>query len=227
MLFRTLITEIRGPRVISNSNQNWIHLMPVLYSVFVLDLRIIRWETKGEKRCCTMKNEAGRRIDNVKMTESITGTNWSGGSASRASRSRFPAVTRRIVQRDGKPTWRMLASSSRYTRSSSSTRFPADSLNVGWRPVLVRAGHTTLTSRGHNTMVVFTATNFCGSEKPLDHVMPWRFFDPAYCFGQGWSQGSQWSPHHFGVERSDRVAYAGFMAICRLCGIRRILNPVE
>jgi hypothetical protein len=49
MLFRTLITEIRGPRVISNSNQNWIHLMPVLYSVFVLDLRIIRWETKGKR----------------------------------------------------------------------------------------------------------------------------------------------------------------------------------
>ena len=48
-LFRTLITEIRGPRVISNSNQNWIHLMPVLYSVFVLDLRIIRWETKGKR----------------------------------------------------------------------------------------------------------------------------------------------------------------------------------
>ena len=49
MLFRTLITEIRGPRVISNSNQNWIYIMPVLYSVFVLDLRIIRWETKGKR----------------------------------------------------------------------------------------------------------------------------------------------------------------------------------
>ena len=49
MLFRTLITEIRGLRVISHSNQNWIYLMPVLCSVFVLDLRIIRWETKGKR----------------------------------------------------------------------------------------------------------------------------------------------------------------------------------
>ena len=49
MLFRTLITEIRGLRVISNSNQNWIHLMLVLYSVFVLDLKIIHSEAMGQR----------------------------------------------------------------------------------------------------------------------------------------------------------------------------------
>lgn len=49
MLFRTLITEIRGPGVISHSNQNWIHLMLVLYSVFVLDLKIIHSEAMGQR----------------------------------------------------------------------------------------------------------------------------------------------------------------------------------
>ena len=48
-LFRTRIAEIRGPRVISNSNQNWIHLMLVLYSVFVLDLKIIHSEAMGQR----------------------------------------------------------------------------------------------------------------------------------------------------------------------------------
>jgi len=49
MLFRTLITEIRGPRAIYNSNKNWIYLMPVLYSVFVLDLKIIHSEAMGQR----------------------------------------------------------------------------------------------------------------------------------------------------------------------------------
>ncbi len=49
MLFRTLITEIRGLRVISNSNQNWIHLMLVPYSVFVLDLKIVHSEAMGQR----------------------------------------------------------------------------------------------------------------------------------------------------------------------------------
>jgi hypothetical protein len=40
--------EIRGPRVVSHSNQNKIHLMPVLYSVFVLDLKIIQREAKRQ-----------------------------------------------------------------------------------------------------------------------------------------------------------------------------------
>jgi hypothetical protein len=48
-LFRTRIAEIRGPRVISNSNQNWIHLKLVLYSVFVLDLKIIHSEAMGQR----------------------------------------------------------------------------------------------------------------------------------------------------------------------------------
>ena len=47
----------------------------------------------------------------------------------------FSGVTRRIVQRDAKATWRMLASRA-VPQSSSSTRFPADNLNGGWRPSL-------------------------------------------------------------------------------------------
>ncbi len=48
-LLRTRMAEIRGPGVISHSNQNWIYLMPVLYSVFVLDLKIIHSEAMGQR----------------------------------------------------------------------------------------------------------------------------------------------------------------------------------
>jgi len=60
--------------------------MPVLYSVFVLDLKIIRWETKGKRESCTMKNEAGRRTDNVKMTDLLLGQLERGSASARLDR---------------------------------------------------------------------------------------------------------------------------------------------
>jgi hypothetical protein len=45
----------------------------------------------------------------------------------------FSGVTRRVVQRGRKATWRMLASRAA-PGSRSPTRFPADSSNGGWCP---------------------------------------------------------------------------------------------
>ena len=88
---------------------------------------------KGEKRSCTMKNEAGGRTNNVKRTDLLLGQ-LERGRRARVSIA-FSGVTRRIVQRGGKPIWRTLASRA-VPRSSLSTRFLADSLNGGWRPSL-------------------------------------------------------------------------------------------
>jgi len=126
--------------------------MPVLYSVFVLDLRIIRWETKGKEKL--HHEERGWKGDQqCEEDRSITGPIGAGVGEARVSIT-FSGVTRGIVQRGGKPTWRMLASRA-VPRSSLSTRFPADSLNVGWHPSLCEQAIPLSLHAGINTMVVF------------------------------------------------------------------------
>src|SRR6266436_251506 len=45
-------------------------------------------------------------------------------------------------------------------------------MSAGGRPCASRPYHSHFTRAYHNGGI--PATNFCGSEKPLDHVMPWR-----------------------------------------------------
>ena len=99
-----------------------------------------------------MKNEAGRRTDNVKMTDLLLGQLERGSASARLDR---------VFRRDQAycPTRREAELEDAGLSSGTAIEFvnaiSSRQFECRLAAVLVRAGHTTLTSPGHNTMVVF------------------------------------------------------------------------
>jgi len=99
-----------------------------------------------------MKNEAGRRTNNVKVPDLLLCQLERGSASARLDRVFRRDQTYCPTRREGDLEDAGLSSGAaiEFVNAIPGRQFE-------WRlaAVLVRAGHTTLTSRGHNTMVVF------------------------------------------------------------------------